>query len=68
MRGSKKAEANNENFIVKADWPWTFSEYELSLKGNVKSITIDPLNRMADIDRNNNVIQTDKSKTFIPNK
>jgi hypothetical protein len=66
MRGNKKMENGQKNYTIKADWPWTFSEYELSLKGDVKSIEIDPTNRMADINRKNNTIQLDKSKTFIP--
>ena len=65
MRGNKSSEMTQENFTIAADWPWTFTEYDLELDGKVVAIEIDPSNRMADIDRKNNVLPTDKSKTFI---
>ena len=65
MRGNKSSEMTQENFTISADWPWTFTEYDLELDGKVVAIEIDPSNRMADIDRKNNVLPTDKSKTFI---
>lgn len=66
MRGNKKAEGNQKNYKVVADWPWTFAEYDLVLNGKVKSIEIDPSGRLADINKKNNVFPSDKSKTFKP--
>lgn len=65
MRGNKKAESNQENYRIVSDWPWTFSQYELVLNGKVEAIEIDPSKRMADINRKNNSLPSDNSKTFI---
>jgi hypothetical protein len=47
-------------WTVAQDWPWAFPTYELPLSGvdatNVDSITIDPKNRMADINKENNLL------------
>jgi hypothetical protein len=67
MRGAKKAEAGMEKYRVAEDWPWTFPSYELKLGRkitDIKSIEIDPSQRMADIDRSNNSYPLNSTTTF----
>ncbi len=67
MRGAKSAELNMSNYQVKADWPWTFPEYELIIDfpwSEIESIQIDPSKRMADTDRSNNDYPFDGSIIF----
>ncbi|WP_167342788.1 M1 family metallopeptidase [Nonlabens sp. SY33080] len=55
MRGEKEIPSN---WTKLADWSWANPTYNLILDGinmnDVKSVTIDPLNQMADIDKENN--------------
>jgi len=55
MRGTKKPEASN--WTVLPDWRWTHPTYEavidIPLK-KIKTITIDPTGRMADVELTNN--------------
>ncbi|MAJ51673.1 MAG: peptidase M1 [Flammeovirgaceae bacterium] len=56
MRANKKSENAMARQIMK-DWHWTHPSYDLFVKvnlDNIKSIEIDPSQRMADIDRSNN--------------
>jgi len=56
MRGTKKSETAMARQITK-DWHWTHSTYDLIIKLNlndIKSIEIDPSQRMADVNRSNN--------------
>ena len=56
MRGTKKSETAMARQIAK-DWHWTHPTYDLIIKINlndIKSIEIDPSQRMADVDRSNN--------------
>ena len=56
MRGTKKSETAMARQITK-DWHWTHPTYNLIIKLNlndIKSIEIDPSQRMADVDRSNN--------------
>jgi len=56
MYGSKPAE-NNIPTTTDPEWRWTHPEYLLTIKGsiqNLKSIEIDPSQRLADVNRNNN--------------
>ncbi len=57
QRGEKVIDRYFTPDIVAPDWPWAFETYELILPGkwtkNVE-ITIDPSQRLADIDRQNN--------------
>lgn len=58
MWGEKENEYSGMNRIVPEDWPWVFPEYELSIDrpmNEIEWIEIDPSQRMADINRNNNV-------------
>ena len=49
MRGEKPTQAT----ILK-DWAWAFPTYEFIAKKDVKSIEIDPRQRMADVNKENN--------------
>jgi hypothetical protein len=56
MRGEKKAETDDKR-IVHPDWPWTNPTYELTLNRpieDIASIEIDPSQRMADVNKENN--------------
>jgi aminopeptidase N len=62
MRGGKpfSAEANAK---VLADWPWVFPTYTFELNqpaANISSMVIDENEGMADVDRENNVFDTEK--------
>jgi len=59
MRGEKTKDGNNTYEVAK-DWPWTHPTYELLLPYKLKkiqSIEIDPTGRMADINRENNLLE-----------
>jgi hypothetical protein len=55
MRNQKKTDRTT---LVAADWAWAYPLYTLSLPGvntsDIKEVTIDPQNHMADVDRKNN--------------
>jgi hypothetical protein len=55
MRGEKKV---TRNVTTVADWAWAYPTYELTLDtvnlNNVKSVTIDPKEMMADVNKANN--------------
>lgn len=56
MYGEKPAE-NKIQRIVHPEWRWTHLEYSFEISksiGNIKSIEIDPSQRMADVNRSNN--------------
>lgn len=58
MWGQKENEFPDIERIVEEDWPWVFPEYELVIDSplsDIVRIEIDPTERMADIDRSNNV-------------
>lgn len=60
MRGEKADEVKYGKRTVMPDWPWTHVFYELSIPIKykaIKKITIDPSERLADIERENNVIE-----------
>ena len=57
MWGEKENEFDVERTVAD-DWPWVFPEYELTVdygKDEIVRIEIDPTQRMADVDRANNV-------------
>ena len=61
MRGEKPQEDKDIPYEVAEDWAWTHPTYELVLPVKAKKVTkvtIDPTNRMADVDRDNNVFET----------
>lgn len=58
MYGDKPAE-NNTKRIVHEEWRWTHPTYVIELKGrltDLKELVIDPTERMADVERKNNVL------------
>lgn len=64
MRGAKQVEDMQTQRITKTAWPWTNPTYTLKINNNtskIKTITIDPTKRMADIDRSNNSIDLNKA-------
>lgn len=67
MRSSKQSESGQKNYRIAEDWPWTFKYYELTLDArisDIKRIEIDPSERMADVNRKNNVYPNLENKTF----
>ncbi|MBT8271013.1 MAG: hypothetical protein KJO25_03095, partial [Bacteroidia bacterium] len=55
MRGEKPADQKIRTIL--ADWAWAYPEYEFTLERpveNIRKITIDPENLMADINKANN--------------
>lgn len=68
MRSAKKEDPLCGEMNIQEDWPWTFPEYKLSLPfelDDIESIEIDPSQRMADIDRTNNIFPKESVK-YIP--
>lgn len=59
MRGEKPAESTSSNRTIHEDWMWVDPSYLLRIGTSVSqiaSIEIDPSQRMADVDRDNNKI------------
>ena len=57
MRGEKPNDSEHKRTVAE-DWPWTHPTYTLTIPekvSKIKTITIDPAEGMADIDRKNNV-------------
>jgi hypothetical protein len=57
MWGQKENENPDIERHVADDWPWVFPEYELTIDrpmSDIQRIEIDPSERMADVDRDNN--------------
>ncbi len=68
MRSAKREDAIYGDMNVQEDWPWTFPEYELILPftfNEIETVEIDPSQRMADIDRTNNIFPNESVK-YIP--
>lgn len=65
MRGEKPEESGMPKRVVMEDWPWPYPFYVLDIKGKVKSVEIDPSQRMADVDRSNNVFPVRTSHQFF---
>ena len=58
MRGEKSKEIEQFGWSVYSDWPWTHPFYTLTIPVNLSDISfieIDATQRMADVDRSNNV-------------
>lgn len=65
MRGEKMKDGKLDFKTAASDWPWTHTNYELVLPMKAKKITkieIDPSQRMADMDRENNVYEKVEKK------
>lgn len=59
-RGAKSFGSDRYPFTVLAPWTWTYPSYSFSIPmalGAIRSITIDPLHRTADMDRNNDRVE-----------
>lgn len=69
MRGEKTfAESTEEKVIQHADWPWTYPTYSLTINRPLSAISqveIDPSQRMADIERGNNVFPNTTGTQFV---
>lgn len=72
MRGEKKENFAGATTILLDDWTWTYPEYVLKLPVELKDIEkieIDPSERMADIERSNNVYPYKNNKdTYLKGK
>lgn len=63
MRGSKPAESDEFDYEVLPDWPWTNTTYTFELDipvDRIATIEIDSSRRLADIDRENNIVNLDE--------
>jgi hypothetical protein len=61
MRGAKGAEFEDMEYVVLEDWPWTHPKYEVELsieREEILSIEIDPFQRMADTNPDNDIYQS----------
>jgi hypothetical protein len=68
MRGGKSGNGYNGKWTAMADWRWVDETYTFTLPlsmEQVESITIDPLEQMADIDRTNNAVTLQPGETYI---
>lgn len=55
MRGEKDEDLGMPRTVAE-DWPWVYPEYSLQLeRSDIEQVEIDPSQRMADVDRVNNV-------------
>ncbi|MEO0897160.1 MAG: M1 family metallopeptidase [Bacteroidota bacterium] len=68
MRGHKPEEADMPKRELMEDWPWPYPYYELKVAGKVKSVSIDPSLRMADVDRSNNTFPFPARHKFFGKK
>lgn len=67
MLGTKPAENKSQKRTDVPAWPWVHPTYTLKLNKKVdeiKSLEIDPSQRMADIDRKNNKVLVDEIKPY----
>lgn len=66
MRGAKTNE-NKTVFEVLEDWPWVYPDYAFSIEHDIdeiQSINIDPSQRLADVDQDDNVYPNQKTIIF----
>lgn len=66
QRGSKAAASESFKFQVLEPWQWTDPTYTFSLPvdfATIKSVTVDPLQRQADMDRSNNLVELPNGST-----
>ncbi len=68
MRGAKNEDKKfHKKLVLLEDWPWTHPYYVFRIKKSIKdilSIEIDPSERLADINREDNFYPYDKSKAY----
>jgi|JI10StandDraft_1071094.scaffolds.fasta_scaffold43124_6 hypothetical protein len=68
MRGEKPADGYNGKWTILKDWNWVEPTYTLDIKkpsSQIESITIDPSELMADVDRKNNSIALENAIQFM---
>ena len=66
MRWEKYAE--HENWTVAKDWAWAYPTYELNIDkplSEIESIEIDESQRMADVNRDNNLYTAEESSEEV---
>lgn len=59
MRGTKPVEYEQFQRIIHEEWPWVYPTYTVKVNSpinQIKSVVIDPSNRMADVNRDNNIL------------
>jgi aminopeptidase N len=57
MRGDKKYDGGNDEYVKLPDWPWAQTEYKIDLQSkrdNILKMEIDPSYRMVDVNRVDN--------------
>lgn len=62
MYGKKPAENDTKRTVLE-DWQWVNPTYNFEIPtaaANIKTITIDPTERLADIDKSNNIVNLDE--------
>ena len=68
MRGEKQANGFKGKWTILSDWKWVDPTYTLNIPkpiGDIKSISIDSSELLADIDRKNNSITIENGIQFI---
>lgn len=72
MRGAKSFEEKEGREVIQlADWPWTYPTYAVSIPrplSAIERIEIDPSERMADIERDNNTYPNTEGTQFVDQK
>ncbi len=66
QRGTKATTSENFAFIAMEPWQWTDPFYAFTIPldfAAIKSIVVDPLERLADMDRSNNAIALPEGST-----
>ena len=65
MRGEKKGDVFFDNFKIMPDWSWTHPTYKLIINqklSEIKSVEIDVSQRLADVDRENNILMVNPAQ------
>lgn len=68
MLGSKSGESENFEFKTQEPWQWTNPTYEFVVDvpmSEIRSVQLDPLERLADIERSNNRLEPPSGKGVI---
>jgi len=69
MRGERGKDSYVTDPLLQEDWPWTFPEYALDIDvdfSRIESIEIDASQRLADVDRVNNVFPYTSTIRYQP--
>ncbi len=68
MRGAKPADGYKGKWTIMPDWKWVDPSYTVDIakpSSEILSITIDPSNLLADVDRKNNKLVLDEAVKFL---